>query len=323
MFATLAGCYPSLADGGLADVLADQLEAGLGMLGTGAIVDATVEAGVAVSAWRRADAIVRGLVADSGLEPPVVKVCLRGPYSIGIGVAPNRRSAHARAQATRAAAGILNRELRELFEAGVAVVQVQEDALTAMNGDMSGEDMAAERALAAEAFARLLDGVTGHVSLAITGGNADQVGAATVFDPPFASYLFDLIWGPDNWRLIADAPRDRGIICGVADTRSHDPDSEAVSIWAARYAASLGGRGLERIGLAPAAGLETLPREVARAKLAALAEAARKAGLPDDELLTQLDPRAIDARSAALGRFEKPRGARTPARARRRRSRAR
>ena len=77
-------------------------------------------------------------------------------------------------------------------------------------------------------------------------------------------------------------------------------------IWAARYASSLGGRGPERVGLAPAAGLEALPRDVARSKLAGLAEAARKAALPDDELMTQLDPRAIDARSAALGRFERP-----------------
>jgi hypothetical protein len=46
--------------------------------------------------------------------------------------------------------------------------------------------------------------------------------------------------------------------------------------------------------------------DVATAKLAALAEAARKAALPDDELVRQLDPRAIDARSAALGRAEAP-----------------
>jgi hypothetical protein len=301
MFATLAGSYPSpTGTGGLASVLADQLEAGLGMLGTGTVVEAIADKGRAVNSWRLADGIVRGLVAGSGLETPIVKVCIVGPYTIGRRVDRDLSDDRARSQATQIAVDLLNQELRELFDAGVAVVQVQEDDLTLM-----GEGAHVERALAAEAFRRLLDGVTGHVSLAITGGSADQIGAATVFDAPFASYLFDLIAGPDNWRLIADAPGDRGIICGVADTRTGDPDSEAVMIWAARYAASLGGRGLERVGLAPAAGLETLPTEVARSKLAGLAEAARKAGLPDDELMSQLDPRAIDARSAALGRFDK------------------
>ena len=312
MFATIAGSYPPPSgNSGLADVLSDQLEAGLGMLGTGKVVEAIIDKGSAVDSWRQADGIVRSLVAESGLEPPLVKACIVGPYTIGRRVDPDLSDGRARSQATQIAVDLLNIELHELFEAGVAVVQVQEDGLTLMEGAAPGE-----RALAAEAFRRLLDGVSGHVSLAITGGNADQVGAATLFDAPFASYLFDLIAGPDNWRLIAEAPGDRGIICGVADTRTSAPDAEAVMIWAARYAASLGGRGPERVGLAPAAGLEALSRDVARSKLAALAAAARKAGLPDDELMTQLDPRAIDARSAALGRFEKrakggrPKGAR-------------
>lgn len=299
MFATLAALYPPTpGSGGLADVLSDQLEAGLGMLGTGRVVDAVAERGEAVDSWRLADAIVRGLVAESHLEPPVVKVCVVGPYTIGRGVDAELSVGRARRDATLEAAELLNLELLGLFEAGAVVVQVQEDALTFV-------DAGDERTLVADAFGRLLEGVSGHVSLAITGGNADQVGSGLLFDPPFASYLFDLIAGPDNWRLIAEAPHDRGIICGVADTRTTAPDAEAVMIWAARYAASLGGRGPERIGLAPAAGLEALPRDVARAKLAALAEAARKAVLPDEQLMHEIDPRAIDARSAALGRFEK------------------
>ena len=39
-------------------------------------------------------------------------------------------------------------------------------------------------------------------------------------------------------------------------------------------------------------------------KLASLAEAVRIAAMPDAERLAALDPRAIDARSAALGRYE-------------------
>jgi hypothetical protein len=64
------------------------------------------------------------------------------------------------------------------------------------------------------------------------------------------------------------------------------------------------GRGVERVGLAPSAGLELLTRAVARRTLQALAEAAQKAGLPGARLAEAIDPRAVDARSAALGRFD-------------------
>ena len=62
------------------------------------------------------------------------------------------------------------------------------------------------------ALRRATDVVAGrvHLSLVLTGGNVDGLGAATLFDLPFASYAFDLIAGPENWRLIAEAPGDRG-----------------------------------------------------------------------------------------------------------------
>ncbi len=131
-----------------------------------------------------------------------------------------------------------------------------------------------------------------------------------LFAAPFASYLFDLIHAPDDWELCARVPGTSGLIVGVADARTPEPDTEAVSIWGARYAASMAGRGPSRVGLATSAGLELLSRDVAKAKLTALAEAGRKAELPDAELAKVIDPRAIDARSGALGRYE-PRPPRT------------
>ena len=105
-----------------------------------------------------------------------------------------------------------------------------------------------------------------------------------LFAAPFASYLFDLIRSPDDWNLCARVPADSGLIVGVGDSRTADPDTEAVSIWGGRYAASLGGRGAGRVGLAMSAGLELLSRDAARAKLAALAEAGRKADLSNEDL---------------------------------------
>ena len=37
---------------------------------------------------------------------------------------------------------------------------------------------------------------------------------------PFSSHLFDLVLGPDGWRVARQAPRERGLILGVADCRT-------------------------------------------------------------------------------------------------------
>jgi hypothetical protein len=57
-----------------------------------------------------------------------------------------------------------------------------------------------------------------------------------------------------------------------------------------------------------------MDRERARQALIAMADAGRKADLPDEELAGSIDPRAVDSRSAALGHYE-------PGRTRRRESR--
>jgi hypothetical protein len=143
-----------------------------------------------------------------------------------------------------------------------------------------------------------------HLSLALTGGNVDTAGAATVFAAPYASYAIDLIAGPDNWRLVAAAPGDRGIVCGALSAAPGSHDGPEVLVWAAHYAASTRGRGHARVGLANVPGLGALDWPAARAKLVRLGEAARIAAAESSsEIAAALDPRAVDARSAALGRF--------------------
>ena len=229
--------------------------------------------------------------AASATQVPV-KQCLVGPYTLG-------RLADAgdvgRETLTLALAEALHQELRALLEADVPVVQVDEYALT-----MIGQDDDAERRLFAEAMRRLTEGLgdVGHLSLAVTMGSAEHVGAATLFEPPFRSYLFDLIAGPDNWRLVADAPGERGIVCGVADARSTRRDELEVMVWAAHYAASTKGRGLERVGLAPSTGLEYLPRDRAKAKMELLGRAVRHAaGAPDELVRAAPAPAGLEGRS--------------------------
>ncbi|MEO7117753.1 MAG: hypothetical protein ABIZ34_02145 [Candidatus Limnocylindrales bacterium] len=333
MFATLVGAYPSgprprgrSLDDIVRGCIEEQIDAGLGLLTDGQSRRENAVSAVAsgldgidisggqpraytlpawthpilVADWRFADQVAREAVAERGLEPLPVKACLVGPYTLARSADPGQLSREA---LTIALAEALGQEVRALVEAGTPVVQLDENALT-----MIGKDDDAERALARGALDRVTAAVAdlpaAHLCLAVAGGNAEFAGQALFYERAFSSYLFDLIAGPDNWRLIADAPRDRGIICGVADTRSTAHDDEPVMVWAARYAAQLGGRGLDRVGLAPSAGLEHLPRDRAKAIIEALAEAARKAGLPGRRLASELDPRAVDARSAALGRVE-------------------
>ena len=100
--------------------------------------------------------------------------------------------------------------LRELAAAGCPLIEIHEPAATTIGADE------AERALFREAHLRLLDGVEGsHLSLALTGGNADAAGIETLLAAPYASLAVDLIAGPDNWRLVAATPGDRGIVCGA------------------------------------------------------------------------------------------------------------
>ena len=290
MFATLIGPYPHIEGTSrerLVATIGDQLEAGLGMLSDGLVhrVSTTSPAAV-VDAWRAADEVGHHLAAVAGLEPPLIKACLVGPWSAG------HRDAGG---ATRH----LVPAIRALFEAGAPVVQLTEPAL----GDIDPDDRSALDQLGS-VLAAVTAEVDGHLSLAVAGGRPTGVPYERLFAAPFASYLFDLIHAPDDWLLCARVPATSGLIVGIADARTPDPDTEAVSIWGARYAASLAGRGTSRVGISTSAGLEALPRDAARAKLAALAEAGRKSVLPDAELARVIDPRAVDARTAALGSYE-------------------
>ncbi len=219
-----------------------------------------------------------------------------GPYSFG---RARGGSATDRTEATLAQAALLNEVIRGLADAGCPLVEVHEPAAIEVGTDP------AERALFVDAQLRLLDGVTGtHLSLALIGGNADAAGIETILAAPYASLAVDLVAGPDNWRLVRQTPGDRGIVCGALPAEAGTYDGPETLLWAAAYAASSLGRGPDRVGLATASSLAHLSWEAALEKIRRLGEALRLAGLPPDERLQALDPRAVSSRSAALGRVE-------------------
>lgn len=229
-------------------------------------------------------------LAAAGATP--VKHVLNGPWS----------SARASGANPEAEADRLRPTILALAAAGCPLVEIAEpDALSIAT------DPADARAFAA-AHRRLVDGTEGiHASLAVTGGNVDAAGASTFFDLAYASYAFDLIAGPDNWRLIVEAPADRGIVCGAIGLAAGAEATREVLIWAAHYAASTRGRGLARVGLANAPlapGASPPSRAEVLRRLAIVAEASRIASVESgEEMAGLLDPRAVDPRSAATGRF--------------------
>jgi 5-methyltetrahydropteroyltriglutamate--homocysteine methyltransferase len=246
---------------------------------------------ILVEDWQFADRTARDLARKSGVEGVRVKATLVGPYTLArlsdAGDIDRERFVFALAEA-------LNREIRALADAGAEIVQLDENALTMIG---PGDD--GERRLAGEALRRVTNGIPGvDLTLAVTMGSAEHAGPELIFGLPFTSYLFDLVAGSENWRLLAYAPADRTIVCGVADARNTRPDDEAVLVSAARYAASLGGRGLDRVGLSPSTGLEYLPRDRARAKIRSLGAAVRRAAeTPLDERSAMFEPAAAAAGS--------------------------
>jgi methionine synthase II (cobalamin-independent) len=304
MFATLAGGYPRPAGLRPADalkaVLRAQADAGLGLVSDGMIHDSE-DASVIVEAW----VVAREAARSEGIEQPV-KLAVLGPWARSIGTAGSAEPAGAAPESPAArSAARLATALAAAVAAGCPVVEVHEPAAALPAGPRAGAAFASvHRALLAGLPA------DAHVTLAITGGDAEALGADAVFAAPYRSHLFDLIAGPDSWRTIASAPGDRGIILGVADATGVRPPGLEEIAWAAGYAASLGGRGMARVGLAPSGGLASLDPARARELIDLLGEAARLLVGDPELLLRRFDPRAVDPRSAALGEYRPDRRAR-------------
>jgi hypothetical protein len=280
VFATLAGGFPWAPDAApdpdaaLRAVLRAQAEAGLGLLSDGRVhaLDGRAAANWATTAE-----------ASAQEAPGVsVKIALLGPWS-------------ARSVAAEGAAAALG----ALAAAGCHYVEIHEPA-AALPGPGAGPAAFAAFAAAHETLLRAMPGGV-HASLAITGGNADHLPPAVLFGAPYASYLFDLVDGPENWRLVVAAPGDRGIILGVVDATGRRRIGLEEITYAVGYAASTGGRGRARIGIAPSGSLAPLTVERARAVLDVLGGAVEALTGDREALLDRLDPRAIDARTAALG----------------------
>jgi hypothetical protein len=268
----------------LGAVLEAQVDAGLGLLADGRVHPAGTAPAQLVRTWRATREAAVRLACDAP-----VKIAISGPWAAG---GPHRAFA---------VAANLGAGLADLAEAGCPVVEIHEPAAQ-LPADERG------RVAFAEAHAALLEGLDDlHATLAITGGDALAAGAEALFAAPYRSYLLDLLDGPESWRLAAVAPGERGIVAGVGDASGRRRTRLEDVAWAAGYAGSMGGRGMDRVGVAPSGSLAGLPAEDALAVLRLLGGAAAAIGAGRD-VVASFDPRAIDARTSALGQYRLPGG---------------
>jgi 5-methyltetrahydropteroyltriglutamate--homocysteine methyltransferase len=165
----------------------------------------------------------------------------------------------------------INEELRDLAAAGIDVLQLDEPYLQA-NPD-------AARQFAIEAISLAVDGIAATTTLHTCYGYAAYVSNKTSGYPFFA----ELVDAPVSWVAIETAqPKldpaivgylsPRSVIMGVLDLGTHDV--ERPDAIAERIRTALRHIDPTCLALSPDCGMKYLPRAVAKAKLAAMVEAA-------------------------------------------------
>ena len=123
-----------------------------------------------------------------------------------------------------------------------------------------------------------------HLSLAITGGNADAAGIETLLAAPYASLAVDLIAGPDNWRLVVATPgRPRDRLRRAVGRRRTPTTARSSSCGPPATRPRPAAADRPASGSPAASSLADLPWEVAVRKIERLGEAARLADAAADE----------------------------------------
>jgi methionine synthase II (cobalamin-independent) len=281
-----------------AEAVEAQVGAGMGLVTDGAVrwADqvAAVRWAIAAGDTGAVGMLARAWRATAALTNATVAQVVPGPLTLAglaAGLPGDAGGATATAARAVALAPVLAGEIAALTAAGCAVVVVDEPALAGVRDDEVLRDGFLR------AHDRLLrDAGDQHLMLSVTGGSAHEMGPDAVFGLAYNSYLFDLVAGPDNWYLVRAVPGERGIVCAVlrAAPGASLADQMPELVWAAQYAASARGRGLDRVGLANASSLDGLAPAEATAALDQLGRAAALAALPLAEAVKAgLDPRAV------------------------------
>ena len=148
-----------------------------------------------------------------------------------------------------------------------------------------------------EPLAERLTALAGaHRALLPIGGDLVGMSREEWLQIPAESLVINPIRDPESWRAAATWPGDRGLILALVPAPG-DEAAEPVEIllWAVRYAASLGGRGLDRVavaGMLPIAKGAPDPVE-AEKRIALLERLVELSAANEETLRAELDPRAF------------------------------
>lgn len=196
-------------------------------------------------------------------SPRPVKAVVTGPFTL----AALSRNAYypAREAFVTALARALNAELRALEAAGATVIQIDEPALCQRKD---------EYALFAASWRTLVDAVPVKTILCTYFGDIGGI-YPQVQDLPVDVLGLDFVAGHRNWDVIRSAPFTKELQFGLLDARNTRVETTEEIVAAVRRLAEI--VPLDRVMLAPSAGLEFLPHGVARKKLRALVDGARAA----------------------------------------------
>ena len=158
--------------------------------------------------------------------------------------------------------------------------------------ELTATDPAARGHLAERLIA--LEGV--HRALLPVGGNLVGMSYEEWLQIPAESLVINPIRDPESWRAAATWPGDRGLILALVPAPG-DEAAEPVEIllWAVRYAASLGGRGLDRVGVAGMLPITKGAPDPAEAekRIALLERLVELSAANEETLRAELDSRAF------------------------------
>jgi 5-methyltetrahydropteroyltriglutamate--homocysteine methyltransferase len=211
-------------------------------------------------AWRGPITVADYQFAASHSARPV-KPVVTGPFTLA--VLSKDEFYGTLDQFVMALAAALNKELKALAAAGATVIQVDEPGL------LTHRDQFPLFRRAAQA---LWDGVTATRAMYTYFGHLDGLYPA-ILELPVSVIGVDFVAAPRNWEILRKAKFTKALGAGLLDarnTRLESPDEVAA---ACRRAAEIAPPEMLQIG--PSAGLEFLPRRVARRKLEALVSGVR------------------------------------------------
>lgn len=196
-------------------------------------------------------------------SPRPVKAVLTGPYTLA------RLSKNVfytdDSQLVFDLAEALNHEARALAEAGAPLIQFDEPSILKHPQDFD---------LFRQAIEVTVDGVGTKTALYTYFRDIDGL-YPQLLELPIDVIGLDFVSGSKNWELLDAGRFDKELAAGIVDARNTRLESVAEIVEAIRRLSR--SVPLDRLYVNPNCGLEFLPREVAQAKLARLAEGAREA----------------------------------------------